>query len=446
MERNLTQGITWKNLLVFSIPLFVGNLFQQFYNIVDSIVVGNFIGEEALAAVGTGGVLMNMISSAGLGLATGSSVIIAQYYGSKNIHSTNKVIYTSIITFIGVGLIATIVGVIIMKPMLELLNTPNNIFSYVISYLSIIFLGIVFVLLFHTLSTISVALGDSKTPMYMLFIASIINIALDLVFTIVFDMGVSGVALATIISQGFAAFTCYLRIRKFMNSYEGGEKYQFDKSIFKNIIRLGAPAVVQNLISSSGLLAVQGLLNDFGSTTVAAYTAANKIDGIAMTPMVSLGTAISTFAAQNIGANKVDRVKGGFNFVNLLAILICAVSGVIIYIFGANLLGLFVDSSVNAEMIEIGVEYLRIAVFSYAVMALMFTSTGVLRGAGDVKTVFICSILDLGGRTLFAYAMVEVIGRYALWLSYPFGWILACILSFYIYFSGKWKSKRVIES
>lgn len=218
MERDLTQGSSWKKLLIFSIPLFIGNLFQQFYNIVDSIVVGNFIGEEALAAVGTSGILMNMISSAGLGLATGASIIIAQYYGAKNYQSTNKAIYTSILTFVGIGLIATIVGWLIMNPMLELLNTPDNIISYVTSYLFIIFLGIVFVLLFQTLSMISVALGDSKAPMYMLFIASIINIVLDLVFTLVFHMGVSGVALATIIGQGFAAIACFIRIQKFMDS------------------------------------------------------------------------------------------------------------------------------------------------------------------------------------------------------------------------------------
>lgn len=165
-----------------------------------------------------------------------------------------------------------------------------------------------------------------------------------------------------------------------------------------------------------------------------------------MTPMVSLGTAISTFTAQNIGANKSERIKDGFRFVNIFALGICIITGIIIYLFGANLLGLFIDGTISSELIDIGVEYLRIAVFSYAIMAFMFTSTGVLRGAGDVKSVFICSCLDLGGRTLFAYAMVNHIGRFALWLAYPFGWIVACLLSYTIYFSGKWKNKKIIES
>lgn len=445
MEKDLTKGKPWKILLHFAIPLFIGTLFQQIYNIADTIVVGNFIGSQALAAVGTSGVIMNMISSAGLGLATGCSVMISQYVGAKKPQETINAIHISLLSFLVIGILATVIGLLLMNPMLKLLQTPDDMMPYTISYLRVIFMGILFVMLYNILNQVSVAIGDSKTPMWMLLIASILNIILDLVFTLVFHMGVEGIALATMLAQGFAAYTCFRKLKIYIQELSS-QPAVFEIKTLKRMLSLGLPAMAQNLISSSGLIAVQGLLNSFGSTTVAAYTAANKIDGIAMSPMVALGNAISTYTSQNIGAREIKRVRHGLSFANLFALLACIIYGLVIFLNSESLLGLFVDQTENQELLSIGSEYLHVAVFIYFMMAIMFILTGLLRGCGDVKVVFICSLLDLGGRTLFAYVFVSLLGRYALWLSYPFGWLLASILGFLRYRSNRWQKIELIDA
>ncbi|MGN1343845.1 MAG: MATE family efflux transporter [Traorella sp.] len=449
MNNNLTNEKPFKAITVFWIPMIIGNMFNQLYSIVDTIVVGNFISSNALAAVGTSGIIMSVINGAAIGLAVGASVVVSQNYGAKKYKDTRGAINTSIILFLIVGLIGSIVGQLIRTPLLNLLGTPSEYYSYAQEYLIVIFIGIVFTILYNVFNQISTALGDSKTPMIMLLIASVINVLLDLVFTLVFNLGVRGVALATIIGQGFAACTCYMIIRKKMNDLpiEGKNEFKFDSRLVKPILTIGLPAVFQNMISSSGSLAMQRLYNSFGTVTVAAFTAANKIDGFAMSPLVSLGSAISTYGAQNIGAKRYDRLNEGLKVGAKLTIITCLITGVIIFIFSSQLLSLFIDmSDVNAiELISIGTEYLHVAVFSYAVMSAMFIFTGLLKGAGDAKTVFWCSIADLLGRAAFAYAMAGFIGRYALWLSYPFGWACSLAISLPVYFRGKWKNIQVLS-
>ena len=449
--QDLTKGKPSKTLLYFSIPLFVGNLFQQFYNIVDTVVVGQLIGSTAMAAVGTAGVVMNLVSSAGLGLASGCCVIVSQYLGARHYKSVRSSINTAICLFIGLGIIGTVAGLGIMRPLLTLLNTPEE-------YLTVIFFGILFVMLYNVLNQISAALGDSRTPMISLLAASLINVALDLWFTIQFGMGVYGVALATVIGQGAAALLSFLVIRRHIDRMnaetmeaagqaEAGEAklVRFDRELCGQMLRLGLPPLLQNVISSSGTMAVQGLLNSFGSTTAAAFTAANKIDGIAMTPMVSLGTAMAMYTGQNMGAGDHERVRAGYRFCNWFALGTCVVLGALIFAQSDFLLGLFVTDTATSELFAIGSEYLHVAVFSYFLMALMFITTGLLRGAGDVKTVFVCAMLDLGMRCLFAYGMVGFLARYGLWLSYPFGWAMSSALCIPEYFRGRWKKGRLVR-
>ena len=430
-------------ILRFAIPMFVGNLFQQAYNIVDAMVVGNFMNDDALAAVGSSGVIMHMVTMVGMGLAVGSSVVISQYYGAKQYSQVKSAFNTSLVVFTVIGLFGGVVGYFVRDYVLRAMNTPIEVIGYASDYLSIIFCGILFAMLYNMLNQTSIALGDSKTPMLMLLVACVINIVGDLVFTIVFGWGTKGVALATVIGQGFAAVSCYMILKNKLARMESVEKpKKFDKKLLMQIGKIGLPAVAQNAISSSGMLAMQNLLNGFGSTTVAAYTAANKIDGFAMAPMVSLGAAVSTFTAQNIGAGKIERVKEGLKFSLLFALGCCVVTGAFIFGTGELLLGLF---SNGVEFYKIGTEYLRVAVFSYALMALMFLVNGVLRGAGDAKVVFVASITDLISRALFAYGTVALIGRYGLWLSYPFGWLCSCAISVPRYLSGKWQKIRIVE-
>ena len=445
---DLTLGKPSTALLRFSIPLFIGNLFQQIYNIVDTIVVGQLIGSTAMASVGTCGVITNLVNSAGLGLASDCCILISQYVGAKKNDKVKSSINTSVFMFVALGLLGTILGLLFIKPMLRVLNTPQDMFGYCVTYLKTVFLGILFVMLYNILNQISTALGDSKTPMYSLLVASVLNVVLDIFFTICLHMSIMGVALATVIGQGCAAILCYLTIKKHINALplENKSISVFEICLCKKMAELGVPSLIQNVISSSGVLAIQSLLNSFGSITVAAYTAANKIDGIAMTPMVSLGTAMAMYTGQNVGSKKYDRVKDGFKFCNGIAFIICVILGVFIFFQTDFLMKLFVSDSASPLLFNIGKEYLHVAVFSYFIMAVMFITTGLLRGAGNVKIVFACAMLDLGMRCLFAYVMVHYIGRYGLWLSYPFGWICSCLLCFPVYLRGKWKNSKVIES
>ena len=449
MENELLKEKPIKALSKFWLPMIVGNIFNQLYSIVDTIVVGNYINSNALAAVGTAGIIMSVISMAAMGLAVGSSVVVAQNYGAKKYNETKNAVSTSIVLFLVLGLVGSIIGECFKVPMLNLLGTPSDYYEYANDYLTVIFAGIVFVMLYNVFNQISIALGDSKTPMFMLFIASVINIVLDLYFTISLNLGVFGVALATIIGQGFAAITCFIIINKKLKKITTSEnKFIFDKKVLKPILTIGLPALFQNIISSSGSLAMQRLYNSFGTVTVAAFTAANKIDGFGMSPMVSLGSATSTYAAQNIGAKNYKRVSEGLKASTILTIASCLLTGVIIFFNAGSLLKIFVSSTdENAvELIAIGSEYLHVAVFSYVVMAFMFIFTGILKGAGDAKIVFWCSIADLLGRAAFAYATAGILGRYALWLSYPFGWACSLAISLPRYLSGKWKNIQVITN
>lgn len=443
---DLTEGSVWKAMLFFAIPLFIGNLFQQFYGLADTAVVGKVIGKDALTAVGTATAAMSLVTGLATGLSTGSNIVISQLYGAKRYGESKTAVNTAVRIFLLLGILASAIGLLCITPLLNLLNTPEECFGFAVQYLHVAFCGSVFIMMYNILNQISIATGDSRTPMLMLVIASVLNVILDIFFAVVLHMGVSGVALATVIGQGFSAVTCFLILnRRLRRIGEGEESRTFDKEICKNMLMLGLPSMLQTGISSSGVMAMQGLMNSFGSNTAAAFVAANKIDGIAMTPMVSLGTAMGTFAAQNIGAKNTDRVKEGLRFTHLFAVGVCIITGIIIFSIGGTLLGFFVDASSAAEVIEIGCEYLHVAVFSYAVMAFMFITTGVLRGAGDVKVVFVCAMLDLGCRVLFAYTTVGLLDRYAIWLSYPFGWICSCVVAYSRYFSKKWMNIKVLQ-
>ena len=444
---DLTIGKPSTIIIRFAIPMFIGNLFQQAYSLIDTLVVGNYINSDALAAVGSSGVIMNMVTMIGMGLAVGTSVVSSQYYGAKKYTQVRSVFNTSLILFGFIGILGGVIGFFGRDYMLSLMNTQPKMFSYASDYLGVIFVGIVFVMLYNMFNQMSIALGDSRTPMLMLFIACIINIIGDLSFTIFFNWGTKGIAFATVLGQGFAAISCFFILRKRLSALPCEEEPKlFDKLLLKQVSAIGLPAVAQNAISTSGMLAVQSLLNSFGSITVAAYTASNKIDGFAMAPMVSLGSAVSTFTAQNIGAKRVERVKEGLKFSLLFSLGCCLVTGIIIFSSSDFLLGLFVDgSATSSQLFEIGTEYLRVAVFSYSLMALMFIINGVLRGAGDAKTVFVCSITDLLARAGFAYGTAGFLGRYCLWLSYPFGWICSCIISIPRYLSRKWEKTQIVK-
>ena len=446
MSKDLTKGSPTKVLLAFTIPLLLGNLFQQFYNIADSVVVGQFVNENALGAVGSSFPILFLSIAISVGMGTGCSVVISQYFGAQRIKDVKSAVNTSIIAFLILGAVVAILGQFIIDPLLALLKSPPEIIQYSKDYLSWIFLGSIFTFLYNVCNSIFTALGDSKTPMFMLIIAAIINVVLDLVFVINFNMEVVGVAVATVIAQAVAALVSYYLLRKRLSTmYTDEEPKKFDFQLLKKMIHIAIPSTIQQSMISVGMLAVQGLINSYGNVVVAGFTAAQKIDSIAMMPMMNVSNAVSTFTAQNIGANETKRIKEGYWGALRLSFITCVVISIVIFLSGDFLIGLFVDSTANSGVCAVCTEYLKTVSIFYFLMSLMFVTNGVLRGSGDMNAFLISSMLNLASRIAFAYMLNPVLQYSAIYWAIPIGWTIGTIVSIIRYRTGKWQTKAVVK-
>lgn len=444
MTKDMTIGSPGKTLFLFAVPMVLGNLFQQLYNIVDSIIVGNFVGSDALAAVGASAAITFLFVALATGMSIGASVVISQFFGAEKYDQMKTAIYTIIIFMAAVGSIASLAGLMLNSSILRFMNTPDNIFGDAASYLQIYFAGLIFLFMYNTLNSVFNALGDSKTPLYFLMFSSVLNIVLDLVFVINFSMGVKGVAYATFIAQALSAVLSFVRLMIKLRTIEAKEVRYFDASILKTICRIAVPSTIQQSIVSIGMFLVQTLINGYGSEVIAGYTAAAKIDSIAILPMVNVGNAMSTFTAQNIGADKPERIKSGLKSAYIMtAIIALSVTG-ILFAFAESFVSAFVDTSSNMNVISVGVEYLRIVGMCYIMMGVMNVTSGVLRGAGDIKVFLTSAICNLGTRVGLSYMLSGVFGARAIWCSIPVGWLVGFIISFARYKSGKWKNKKVV--
>lgn len=445
MIKDMTNGNPSKILFCFAIPMVLGNIFQQFYTIIDSVVVGNFVGSKALAEVGASYPITFVFISISTGASIGCSVVISQMFGAKYIGKMKTAIHTSLISIAVFSFLLMIIGLFNSRAVLSLLKTPIDIFEDANIFIQIYFMGIMFLFIYNIATAAFNALGDSKTPLCFLIFSSILNIVLDLLFVIKFQMGVSGAAYATLIAQGVSAISslAYL-LKKIMIIKTDKECKLFDLSILKNICKIAVPSIIQQSIISVGNLFVQALVNGYGWATIAGYAAATRIDSITIMPMVNLSSAVSTFTAQNVGAEKNERVKSGYKSALFMIGIFCACVAVILFVFGAKLIEMFVDSSVDQMVINTGREYLRVVSMFYFLMGLMVITNGVLRGAGDVKVFMFSSLTNLGARIIFAYTLAFLIGQRAIWWGIPLGWIFASTISIIRYRSGKWKNKVVI--
>lgn len=445
MIKDMTKGNSFKILFFFAMPMVLGNVFQQFYNIIDSIVVGNFVSSKALAAVGVSYPITFVFISIATGSGVGCSVVISQVFGAKYMGRVKTAIYTAIISIIVFSFALMIVGLLSSYEILNLLRTPRDIFEDANTFLSIYFMGVVFLFVYNISTSAFNALGNSGTPLCFLIFSSILNIILDLIFVIKFKLGVSGVAYATLISQGISAFLSLGYLLKKVKNLEGAEVYEiFDLSVFKNMCKIAIPSIIQQSIVSIGNLFIQALVNSYGWSTIAGYTAATKIDSITIMPMVNLSSAVSTFTAQNIGADKKERIKEGYKSALAIIGVFCACAALILFIFGSKFIGMFIDSNSDLQVIEIGVEYIRVVSIFYFLMGLMVITNGVLRGAGDVKVFMFSSLTNLSTRIIFAYTLAIIIGQKAIWWAIPMGWMIASSISVVRYRSGKWKYKKII--
>lgn len=437
---DMTIGNPFKILWTFSLPMLLSSLFQQLYNIVDSIVAGKFIGVNALAAVGASYPITALFIAVAVGSSMGCSVVVAQIFGSKKYTTMKSAISTAIISLTSLSIILTILGSIFCKPLMRLLHTPENIFSDSALYLQIYISGIIFLFLYNTATAIFNGLGDSKTPLYLLIFSSIFNIILDLVFVITFKMGVSGVAWATFIAQGLSSILAIVCLIMRLRKIEVTEKYPYFSSyILKRISRIAIPSIMQQSFISVGQICVQGLVNSYGAIVVAGYSAAFRVHTIALTSMSTMSSALSSFTAQNIGAKKISRVREGYKAAVAITLSICGGILILFLILAPKLIGLFVDSSESIDVINVGTEFLRTLAPFYLVVGLKMVCDGVLRGAGAMKDFMFATFSDLILRVAVSFILASIIGYSGIWWAFPLGWIIGTALSVYFYYKGTWK-------
>ena len=445
MVYDMTKGSPLKLILSFSVPMLIGNVFQQVYNFVDAAVVGRFVGAESLAAVGSTGTILAVMICLMMGLTSGSGIIISQCFGSRKFDEMRKTVTGLIYIVVILSVITSIAGIIFARPILRLLSTPDGVIDEAVRYVNIIFAFTIGMAMYNSASAILRSLGDSRTPLYALILSSLLNVGLDLLFVIVFKAGVAGAAIATVIAQIISAVYCIVHIVRYREQLNlESISFKTSKEALIRIFQTGLPAALESCLISLGTMSVQRLVNSFGEMTMAAYTAATKIDSIAIAPIVSIGMSLSVFAGQNRGAGNLDRIKKGLYQTLLSLIGICIVLATVIVLLRGQLLGLFLDKNEAAEAIIIGSRYLVIVSVAYIVAAVMRTYLNILRGAGDVNTSAIAGILELTGRIIFAYILVHPFGSTGIWIATPLAWAMGASVPVIRYYSGKWKDKKLV--
>ena len=441
---DLTVGKPGKLILQFATPMLIGNVFQQLYNVTDSIIVGRFLGKEALAAVGASFPLIFMLISFVIGIASGSTVVIAQYFGAKDYTKVRRSIDTMYIFMFFASITIAIIGIVFSGPIFRLIKLPEEIVPQASLYMSVYLSGMVFFFGFNGTSAILRGLGDSKTPLYFLIISTLANIVFDLLFVVVFKWGIAGAALATVLSQAGAFVTLIVYLNR---SHElirlTWRKPEWDKSIFMSSIRIGVPTGFQQTFVSLGMLALLRIVNDFGTNTIAAYSVAVRIDSLASLPAMNFGQALSTYTGQNIGANKIKRVKQGLVATLNMSTLVAIVTSILIMLFREPLMGMF---TTDASVIAIGARYLLIVGGFYIMFSSMFVIGGIMRGAGDTLIPMFITLFALWIiRIPIAWFLSQKIGVDGIWWAIPIAWFFGMTFSYLYYRTGKWKSKSVVK-
>ena len=444
--RDLTVGKESRLIFLFALPMLIGNVFQQMYNLVDSLVVGRFVGTEALAAVGVSFPILFLLIALVMGMTMGSTVILSQYYGAKDMERVRRTIETTTIFLFLSCLVITAAGLLSSEAILRLLRTPPKILSLAKLYLTILFAGMVFLFGFNSLSAILRGLGDSKTPLYFLIVSTLINIALDLLFVLVFRWGVAGVAWATVIAQGvsFLLGVLYIaRSPKYEALHLDLRRMRFDREIFRHSIRIGLPSAVQQVLVAMGMMALSRIVNGFGTKVIAAYTAAGRLDSFAMMPAMNFSIAISAFVGQNLGANKPERVKRGYLSTQMMSGVVALSITAVMIMFRGSLIRLF---NTDPEVVRIGSQYLLIVGSAYLVFSLLFINNGVLRGAGDtIIPMFVTLIALWAVRVPVAALLSRSLGPDGIWLSTPIGWVVGLVLNTAYYMTGRWMRKVIVK-
>ena len=437
----MTEGVIWKEILLFSIPLLLGNLFQQLYNAVDSVVVGNYIGAQALAAVGSSAPVINLLVSFFMGLAVGAGVIISRYFGARKKEELHIAVHTSLALTFAAGLVMTLIGVLISPYVLQWVGTPSDVMESSVLYLRIYFLGILSVMVYNMGSGILRAVGDSRNPLYFLIVSSVTNIILDMLFVIVFHMGIAGVGWATLIAQTISAVLTMLLLMRTKEEYQLKLKHiRFHKHMLYEIVRLGLPSGLQNAIVSFSNVIVQSNINAFGSLAMAGCGSYTKIDGFAILPVMSYSMALTTFTGQNMGAKKYDRVKQGAKTGILMSVITIVCISALLLMLGPNVLAIF---SSDPTVINYGLYMMHVLAPGYIFLAISHAFNGIIRGAGITTVPMIVMVTCWCGLRM-AWILTSVplfhdIG--VVFMGWPLTWIASALWLFLYYRKGKWMTR-----
>ncbi|MBN2727992.1 MAG: MATE family efflux transporter [Bacteroidales bacterium] len=442
--KDLTVGKERKLILQFAVPMLIGSLFQQLYNVVDSLIVGNFLGKEALAAVGISFPVIFMLVSLLIGITIGLSVVVSQYFGAKDYDKVREAVDTIYISLFFASIVLTALGLFFSRDIMELLKVPPDVMEGSIAYFNIFVAGFVFLFGFNATNAILRGMGDTKTPLVFLIISTVLNLSLDIIFITVMHWGIEAVAYATVISQ----FVAFILAAIYLNKKHpiiriSIFKMSFNKTIFRQSLKIGIPSGLQQSFVALGIVALIRIVNDFGTDSMAAFTIAARIDAFASMPAMIFASALTSFVGQNIGAGKLDRIKVGFRETTLMTTMLALfISGVFIA-FRVPLVSMF---NQDPKVIEIGASYLLIVGFFYVIFANMFVGMAVMRGAGDAITPMIITLVALWlGRVPISYYLSRDHGTDGIWWGIPIAWCIGFGLSSYFYWRGRWKRKALIK-
>lgn len=449
MQQDLTHGSVTKSMLLFAGPMILGNLLQQFYNVADTLIVGQFLGKGALAAVGSSFSLMTFLTSILLGVCMGSGIVFSMLFGARREDDLKNSIF---ISFVLTGIMAVLIEVLVLyftNPILQMLQIPSSIMEETHTYLRIIFYGIIFTFLYNFFASLLRSIGNSVVPLVFLAVSTVMNIVLDLLFIITFKMGVAGAAWATILAQGTSAVCMILYCLKSVPMIRLNRRHMhFTSHAVRQITQYSLLTCAQQSIMNFGILLVQGLINSFGVAVMAAFAAAVKIDSFAYMPVQDFGNAFSTFIAQNHGAGKKDRIRKGIFAAGITSILFCIFISVVVCLFASRLMLIFVQPN-ETEIIAIGTQYLRIEGACYCGIGCLFLLYGLYRGLGRPGISVILTVISLGTRVCLAYLLAPVpsIGLPGIWWAIPIGWVLADVTGIVYYLvTSHWRTSTSTSS
>lgn len=441
---DMTEGNILSHLIKFAFPLLIGNILQQLYNMVDTWVVGNYVSQEAFSAVGTVGPIINLLIGFFMGFSTGTGVVISQYYGAKKYEEVQKALHTALLVTLILGVIFTAVGILMVPFMLDLMNTPDDVLGEATEYLTIYFSGIIGLMLYNIGSGILRSVGDSQRPFYFLAVSAVTNTVLDLVFVLVFDMGVKGVALATIIAQSLSALLIMITLIRTNNCIKfSPKKLRIHKEMLLKTVKVGLPAGLQMAVTSFSNIFVQSYINYFGKAAMGGWTAYSKIDQLILLPMQSVSLASTTFVGQNLGKGNVERAKKGVSTALLIACCSTVILMIPVLIFAPHLVYFF-----NKESVEFGTMFLHWLTPFYVLCCMNQIFAGALRGSGNSTTPMIIMLTSfVFFRQVYLYIMANYISNtmIPIAMSYPAGWLLCSLLMFIYYKRTNFEKSRLIK-